>query len=87
MAGFSSMGHVLHMLGIIGRLDGESGMNSQYYGPLITLKNGKFSSTGGGLGGGSKGTGPPDFGGIFIHELGHGFGLPHSGGAYDEGNY
>lgn len=76
--------------GILGRLmsaNGESNSEAQYYGPIVMLNAaGAWASAGGGIGGGRVGTGE-GYGGIFIHEQGHAMGLPHQGGAYDEGRY
>ena len=67
---------------------GEGALPVQYYAPLLALDaTGKYSGAGGGLGGGSVGAGDELYAGIFIHEQGHAFGLPHVGDAYDDGRY
>ncbi|KAH9255371.1 hypothetical protein BASA81_006490 [Batrachochytrium salamandrivorans] len=78
--GFYTMGLVLGLLGTFRGVNGHS--NSQYYSAMQTLQNGNPVGAGGGLGGGSRATGDAAWSGIFIHEVGHGFGLPHAGGAY-----
>ena len=88
MAGYKAMGSILGLLSLISTLDGESGMASQYYASFIAVdNNGWYSGPGGGLGGGHRGTGDYSFGGVFIHEMGHAFGMPHVGGAFDAGRY
>ena len=73
--------------------DGERSLAAQYYGQCIYAgPNGWYSDPWGGLGGGGS-TGRTrrhidtgrDF--VFIHELGHGWNLPHGAGAADKGEY
>ncbi len=86
--GFAVMSAVLGVLGALRGANGEGPTNNQYYAPLMMLDaQGTYQSPGGGLGGGALGTGDHVYAGIFIHEQGHAFGLPHAGGAYDAGEY
>jgi len=86
--GYAGMSAVLGVLGGLLSANGESPQAVQYYAPLLALNAaGESRGTGGGLGGGSVGTGDSSYAGIFIHEQGHAFGLPHVGGAYDSHKY
>lgn len=86
--GFAVMSAVLQVLGTLRRANGETGTNSQIYAPLMMLDGGgEYSSPGGGLGGGSVGTGDHVYAGIFIHEQGHAFGMPHAADGYADGVY
>jgi hypothetical protein len=93
--GYAAMDSVLRLLRQLREANGEAGTNNQYYAPILSLKNVGSSasgspvraSLGGGLGGSGGGVGTEDYGGIFIHEQGHAFGLPHAAGAYDAGTY
>jgi hypothetical protein len=86
--GFEIMGATLGILSAIRDANGESGTNNQYYAPLLMLgADGKYGDPGGGLGGGSRGTGDYRYAGIFIHEQGHAFGMPHAEEGYKAGNY
>lgn len=68
--------------------NGEDPTNVQYYAPLIMLNAaGAYAHPGGGIGGSDVGTGDDEYRGIFIHEQGHAFGLPHQGEAFDDGKY
>ena len=49
--------------------------------------DGQYSHPGGGLGGGHRGSGDYSHGGIFFHEQGHAFGIPHTAGWYGEGKF
>ena len=49
--------------------------------------DGQYSHPGGGLGGGHRGSGDYSHGGIFVHEQGHAFGIPHTAGWYGEGKF
>ncbi|KAH9253639.1 hypothetical protein BASA81_008475 [Batrachochytrium salamandrivorans] len=80
--GFYTMGLVLGLLGMFRDNNGHG--NSQYYSAMQTMQNGKPTGAGGGLGGGSRSAGDSAWSGIFIHEVGHGMGLPHAGGAYPD---
>lgn len=87
---FQIMGAVLTVLGQMLRANGEAPGPYQYYAPLIMFNAaGAFVGPGGGLGsvGGDTGVGDHNYAGIFVHEQGHAFGLPHQGGAYGEGRY
>lgn len=82
--GFAIMSAALTVLGQIRQANGDGGTANQYYAPLVQADpTGKFVGTGGGLGGGHVGTGDHVYKGIFIHEQGHAFGLPHAGESYD----
>jgi len=78
--GFAVMSAVLQTLTAISRASGEQDMSTQFYGPLMMLNgDGEYIHPGGGLGGGHRGTGDYWYKGIFIHEQGHAFGIPHVG--------
>jgi Peptidase M66 len=86
--GFAAMSGALNLLGLMRAANGESATSNLYYGPMITLNAaGKQVGTGGGLGGGDSGVGDTSYGGIFIHEMGHAFGLPHANDGYLAGKY
>lgn len=86
--GFEIMGATLGILSAIRDANGEADTNNQYYAPLLMLgADGKYADPGGGLGGGSRGTGDYRYAGIFIHEQGHAFGMPHAEDGYNGGRY
>ena len=86
--GFAGLSGVLGVLGALRNANGEGSLPVQYYAPLLALDAaGKYRGPGGGLGGGSDGAGDELYAGIFIHEQGHAFGLPHVGEAFDDGRY
>lgn len=86
--GFAVMGSVLGVIGSLLYAAGEEPERAQMYAPLIMFDAaGKYTSPGGGLGGGRVGTGDFGYGGIFIHEQGHAMGAPHQGSAYKDGRY
>jgi hypothetical protein len=86
--GFAVMSSVLSVLGALRDANGEAGTNSQIYAPLLMLTaQGEYGDPGGGLGGGSVGTGDYAYSGIFIHEQGHAFGMPHAADGYADGEY
>jgi Peptidase M66 len=86
--GFAVMSAVLNVLSNMRKANADASMNNQYYAPLImALQAGTYSSPGGGLGGGDVGTGDFSYTGIFIHEAGHAFGMPHANDGYVAGNY
>jgi Peptidase M66 len=89
--GYAAMDSVLRLLRQLREANGEAATNNQYYAPILSLKNVATTpvraSLGGGLGGSGGGVGTEDYSGIFIHEQGHAFGLPHAAGAYDAGSY
>ena len=86
--GYAVMSATLGILHAIRNANGDAPTNNQYYAPLLMAKqNGSYGRPGGGLGGGNVGTGDHSYTGIFIHEAGHAFGMPHAGGAYDKGTY
>lgn len=68
--------------------NGERPFPMQYYAPVLVLNAaGNHTGAGGGIGGGDLGTGDHLYSGIFIHEQGHAFGIPHQGDAFDDGEY
>ncbi|EGG20292.1 hypothetical protein DFA_07415 [Cavenderia fasciculata] len=86
--GYAVMSAILGVLGGLRSVNGRGLERLQLYTPIIAFNNqSKYSHPGGGLGGGSSGTGDYAYSGIFIHEQGHAFGLPHAGGSYDSGYY
>jgi Peptidase M66 len=86
---FSVMSAVLKVLRGIREANGDSPLNNQYYAPLIMglQTAGQYGSPGGGLGGSDVGTGDYSYSGIFIHEAGHAFGMPHANDGYVAGNF
>lgn len=86
--GYAVMGSVLGVLGGIRAANGQGPTNTLYYAPLLMLRgDGRYGHPGGGLGGGSVGTGDHAYTGIFIHEMGHALGLGHAGSDYDAKTY
>lgn len=87
--GYAVMSAVLNLIGGLRGANGEGPTNNQYYAPILSLNpsTGREFFLGGGLGGGAVGTGDENYTGIFIHEQGHAFGLPHAGDAYTGGTY
>lgn len=86
--GFAVMSGVLGVLGALRDANGEGGTNNHYYAPLMMLNaQAMYEGPGGGLGGGSRGTGDVSYGGIFIHEQGHAFGMPHAADGFADGKY
>ena len=86
--GFAVMSAVLGVLRQLREANGEGPTNNQYYAPLMMLDTqGGYAGPGGGLGGGNVGTGDHTYAGIFIHEQGHAFGMPHAADAYADGSY
>ncbi len=77
--GFAGMDATLSLIHRIREANGDSPTANQYYGSLIQKgTTGALVGTGGGLGGGHAGVGDHLFSGIFIHEQGHAFGMPHA---------
>lgn len=86
--GFAVMSAVLNILRGIRSANGEENTNNQIYAPLLMANQaGKYVYPGGGLGGGSVTTGDHDYSGIFIHELGHGYGMPHAEDGFNNSEY
>ncbi len=86
--GFAGLSTLHGIVGGLRAANGEANQAVQYYAPLLARDaGGRFRSAGGGIGGGSVGTGDTAYAGIYIHEQGHAFGLPHAGGSYDDGIY
>lgn len=84
LSGFDPIAAVRTSLAALRHANGESGTANQYYGALIQANaDGSFSPAGGGIGGGHVGAGDESYQGIFIHEQGHAFGLPHAGESFD----
>ena len=79
----------MQILTEIQRVDGVLRLAVQHYGSIILYNDAeeRYSGPGAGLGGGHRGTGDYSFGGIFFHEQGHAFGLPHANDAYEGGEY
>lgn len=85
---YAVMSAVLATLSALREANGDTETNSHAYAPLMMLTaSGKYEHPGGGLGGGSRGTGDASYGGIFLHEQGHAFGMPHAAGAFDDGEF
>jgi Peptidase M66 len=85
---YAVMSAILDTLGAMRDANGDEPINNQYYAPLLMANQaGKYSSPGGGLGGGHLGTGDYDYTGIFIHEAGHAFGMPHANDGFQNGTY
>ena len=63
-------------------------MGNQHYASMIMAnKNKEYVFPGGGLGGGHRGTGDYSYGGVFFHEQGHAFNIPHVGETHKQGKY
>ena len=87
LAGFDIMSAVLQVTRQVRAANGEAGTANQYYAPIVHVDAaGEFRGVGGGLGGGHVGTGDHLYRGIFIHEQGHAFGMPHAGESFDAGS-
>jgi hypothetical protein len=88
---YAVMSAVLDILDKYQAANGEAATNNQYYAPLLPIDvgTGKYHGPGGGLAvtGGGAAVGDYSFGGILIHELGHGYGLGHAAEAYSGGTY
>lgn len=86
--GFAGLSTLHGILSSLRRANGESTQAIQYYAPLLAVDDaGSYRGPGGGIGGGGIGTGDDTYSGIFIHEAGHAFGIPHVGDAYDGNRY
>jgi Peptidase M66 len=86
--GFAVMSAVLDVLRTMRYANGDGAMNIQYYGPLImATQSGQYGPPGGGLGGSDVGTGDFNYTGIFIHEAGHAFGMPHANDGFVDGSF
>lgn len=86
--GYAVMSAVLDTLGAVRSANGDGPTGNQYYAPLLmATQTGSYGAPGGGLGGGHLGTGDYAYSGVFIHEQGHAFGIPHVGDAYNAGNW
>ena len=86
--GYAVMSAVLDTLYAMRHANGDGPINNQYYAPLLMAnKAGKYVNPGGGLGGNHHGTGDYNYSGIFIHEAGHAFGMPHANDGFQDGTY
>ena len=86
--GYAVMSAILDTLGAMRNANGDGPINNHYYAPLLMAnKAGNYSSPGGGLGGSHLGTGDYAYAGIFIHEAGHAFGMPHANDGFQDGTY
>lgn len=86
-SGFDPIAAARSIYGSMRVSSGEQNTAVQYYASLIFANaEGNFSGVGGGLGGGHVGAGDHLYQGIFIHEQGHAFGLPHAGESFDNEN-
>ena len=86
--GFALLHSVIKIVQALRDANGDGPMSMHYYAPILALDGvGRYRSAGGGVGGSSVGVGDDAYAGIFIHEQGHAFGLPHVGEAYDKGTY
>ena len=86
--GYAVMSATLKVLHAVRNANGEGSTNNQYYAPLLMANQaGNYSAPGGGLGGGNVGTGDYSYTGIFIHEAGHAYGMPHANDGYNNGTY
>ena len=88
--GFTGLGVVLGILNDLQAASGEDAQAVHYYAPVLAIDaRNNYSAPGGGLGtiGGAASTGDEKWAGIFIHEVGHAYGLPHAGEAYDASRY
>lgn len=87
--GYAVMSAVLGLIQQLRDANGDGPTNNQYYAPILPVDPLTFKPVdlGGGLGGGNAGVGDQAYAGVFIHEQGHAFGLPHAGEAYAAGKY
>jgi hypothetical protein len=86
--GYAVMSAILDTLGAMREANGDGPINKHYYAPLLMAnKAGQYVNPGGGLGGGNLGTGDYAYAGIFIHEAGHAFGMPHANDGFTAGTY
>jgi hypothetical protein len=86
--GYAVMSAILDTLGAMRNANGDGPINNHYYAPLLMANQaGKYVNPGGGLGGGNLGTGDYAYAGIFIHEAGHAFGMPHANDGFNGGTY
>lgn len=78
--GFDPISAVHSATSAIRTANGEANTANQYYGAMVQADaNGAYASAGGGLGGGHVGAGDLAYAGVFVHEQGHAFGMPHAG--------
>jgi hypothetical protein len=87
--GYAVMSSVLRLIARMREANGEGAQAVQYYAPILAINTttGRYADPGGGLGGGSVGTGDYRYAGVFYHEQGHAFGLPHAGEAFTDGKF
>lgn len=85
LSSFDTLSAGLQTIRALRSANGDGRMASHDYGVMVLADaSGNLASTGGGLGGGDTAVGGTAFGGVFIHELGHAFGMPHAGSSYDD---
>lgn len=85
---YATMSAALNTLHAIINANGDNMTNMQMYAPLLMLDaTGKYADPGGGLGGNHVGSGDYRYAGVFIHEQGHAFGMPHAKDGYAASNY
>lgn len=85
--GFDPISAVYGAVASLRSANGEANINTQYYGALVQARgDGSFQGAGGGLGGGHIGAGDTAYAGVFVHEQGHAFGMPHAGESNAAGN-
>jgi Peptidase M66 len=78
--GFDPISAVHSATSAIRAANGEAHTANQYYGAMVQADaNGVYASAGGGLGGSHVGAGDLAYAGVFVHEQGHAFGMPHAG--------
>lgn len=86
---YAVMSAVLSLIQNLRNANGEGATNNQYYAPILPVDpvTSRPVGMGGGFGGGGAGVGDQSYAGVFIHEQGHAFGLPHAEAAYTAGKY
>jgi hypothetical protein len=86
----AEQGPILAAMRAIAEANGDGRTNRAMYAPIVQLNAlGEDAGVQGGCGGGggTVGAGDTDYAGIFIHEMGHAYRLPHAAGSYDDGVY
>lgn len=86
--GDADFSHALRLLDGIRVANGEDLSPVTYYSPLLGLRSdGSLRLASGGKGWAGSAVGPYKFERVFIHELGHTFGMGHAGSSYKSGEY